>query len=1360
MALELTFKQVCDFAKREGIQDSKLIEAVDHLLGLTLVCAPLVIGPSAAALLPTLAVKNELIKMGKFVFEKLSKKADDNYVGRQERMEVAYGLLVFTAFFEALDRRVPKNLREKIGRLKEETLSLSKKAAVEVGRGQGNCAYEPSSLDPSNPLAALVIPFPHPVESFAQQIKRHAALWKQMSDGFQQFIKKLAFWDELKDKEKEQIQAALSKVPDDATTCFEAQYFELARAYPDFAVWANLSEHKTARQTIENLSEYVRQHVALGNSGMAAIDIGFRKLHDVVLSIPEILATSQATDIVDGLIRHYNARINEPVIEDKDEAEEGRPRLSFPRVSDAFIPQSFRVIRQSAKPKALEDDETWKDLPRRNGLGAFLLNYLSSPYSTESPLLILGHPGSGKSLLTTVLSAQLMSKHYTSIRVPLREVEPEVGIVSQIEEAVRKITSISVDAWAKLSGAFKNNPPVVILDGYDELLQASGKVFAGYLKEVQTFQKNEAEQGRPVRVIVTSRVTLIDKASVPFGATILRLLEFDKDQRKQWISIWNRANANYFREAAVQEFALPDEGEAGAEKVFSLAEQPLLLLMLALYDSEDNRLRKSQGLDRTKLYDSLLRRFVTREREKDRRFELLQASEKKKTLDIEMQRLGAAALGMYNRRKVHILASELNDDLKFFNLERAVEVTSGRPLSQADLLLGSFFFVHKSKEQHTAGAPEHHEEIAAFEFLHNTFGEFLTADFVLRRALAEVEALKALQENEVLRAQLEQRLSDADGFQREWFASLVYTPLFTRPVVLEMMKEWVGHILKERHLAKHAFIANIDTIVVNQIKRLLNRKEMPSITRKETAQEGYRAPFGDYPLLGHIAIYSINLIVLRIIVSEEPLIIDEGVLGTHEDGTRPWDRLTHIWRSWFALDNLNGVTAVMVATRQEDKVIIRAKEKFQVPESQGRLETYLNVAVALGDNISAGLTGLWLFPRSESHLDIDNLAARLESEKIDLKLEVLMKRLAHGVGLYTGHIDKGLAELAEETLLMAMRMGRFEESVQIAELFKRAISRRAYHPHQWRLRERFLRHLEPEFFERALHPRQLLELAERSPESALALIQVMREIGGGRFLRHLQPEFFERAFHPRQLLELVERSPESALAWIQVMREIGGDSFLRHLEPEFFERALHPRQLLELVERSPESALAWIQVMREIGGERFLGHLEPEFFERALHPRQLLELAERSPESALTLIQVMREIGGDSSLRRLEPGFFERAFHPRQFLELVERSPESALAWIQVMREIGGDSFLRRLEPGFFERAFHPRQLLELVERSPESALAWIQVMREIGGDSFLQLVRRHTKGTFKTGKSCLNKIHQAASNRSCSAVRRAAVAA
>ena len=90
---------------------------------------------------------------------------------------------------------------------------------------------------------------------------------------------------------------------------------------------------------------------------------------------------------------------------------------------------------------------------------------------------------------------------------------------------------------------------------------------------------------------------------------------------------------------------------------------------------------------------------------------------------------------------------------------------------------------------------------------------------------------------------------------------------------LEMMREWIIHVLKAR-ISRQDFLASLETIVLNQIKRLLNKREMPSIVA-ETAQEGYRAPFGDHPLLGHIAIYSINLILFRAIVCDEPFVFEE-----------------------------------------------------------------------------------------------------------------------------------------------------------------------------------------------------------------------------------------------------------------------------------------------------------------------------------------------------------------------------------------------------------------------------------------------------------------------------------------------------
>ena len=1383
MNLDLTFKDLCSTIKMQGKEDPKLIEAVDKLLGLALICSPVVLGPAALALLPTLAVKNEVFKIGKGVFEKLTKKKDEDYSKRQETMQISYGLLVFTAFFDALDARIPKALRDEIGLLDPEKAFLVKDA---VAKAQAKKS-QPTVCDRNDaPVSNVLVAFPHPTETLAEITERQAKLWKQMAQGFLEFIQKLAFWEKADEKKQIQLLAGIDKIEEEAAKLFEAQYFELARKFEDFAVWSNLQEHKNTKALICQLSDYVQQHATLSAANEKAIDVGFSKLHAAVLSMPETLRTTQATELADSLNKHYRARINDPIIEDKEPSEDGKPRLSFPRVCDAFVPQAFRVLRQHSKLRRLEEESTWSELPRRNDLGAFLLSYLSSPYSTETPLLILGHPGSGKSLLTTLLSAQLMSKHFTAIRVPLREVNADADIVSQIEDAIRRITGVSVDSWIKLSALFKNCPPLVILDGYDELLQASGQVFASYIKDAQRFQEREAEQGRPLRIIITSRVTLIDKAAVPVGSTIVRLLEFDKHQRDCWSAIWNKSNASYFSEASIEKFTLPAEKDSGSEKILTLAEQPLLLLMLALYDSEGNQLRQSKGLDRTKLYDSLLRRFVTRERGKEKGFSDGKSKERDKALGIEMQRLGVAALGMYNRRKVHILAPELDDDLGFFKLEREVAVKSGKTLSQADLLLGSFFFIHKSKAQHNSGADDTHEDTSAFEFLHNTFGEFLTADFILRRAVAQVKALRAFEVHEALRAMFEKMMGTADGFERDWFASLVYTPLFTRPVIMEMIREWAPHVLKEQGLTEGEFVESLEMIVLNQIKRLLNKREMPSIIRRETAQEGYRVPFGDHPLIGHVAIYSMNLVLLRLVVGAQSFVFDEAEVASHEDGTRPWDRLIHIWRSWFALGNLNGLTAVMLTNRTDSKITVTAKKKFQAEESKSRLQDCLNVAMALGDNVASGLSGLFLFdPSGDSASDLNKIEQRLTSEGIDLELAISIKRLL----VLAAHFPDAIgdfARLGSGTIQLALKSGRRDELEQVCLTVARALdvsitSRLPKHDPRptarnsvfrdmveprmaaevairdarsgrilWALGRQLCDHeWQREFSHRFLDftahkmPMKGIELGE---QYGLEWFRLMRDIGGGMFSefvdrRGIHPEMFERIFHPRQLLELSERNPEGALAYVQLLREIGGGRFLeryseKEMGPEFFERMFHPKQLLELSERNPEGALAYLQLVREIGGDRFLeryseNEMGPEFFERMFQPRQLIELSERNPEGALAYVQLLREIGGGRLLGRysakeMGPKFFERLFHPRQLLELTERNPEQALVYVRLLRELGGGrlerGFLEKeMHPEFFEQMFHPRYLLELSERNPEGALAYIQILREFGGDRFFE---------------------------------------
>lgn len=1327
MSTELTFKGICVAIKKQGKDDPKLIEAVDNLLGLAIICSPVVLGPTAAALLPTLAVKNELVKIGKSVFDKLTKKSDEDYVQRHETMRAAYCLLVFTSFFDALDSRLPDALRKEIGLLDSEKAFIAKEG---VEKSPTHKQSEPTRDVRDAPVSVTTIAFPHPTETLAEQCLRQAKLWKQMSQGFIEFVQKLAFWENADEKKQVTLLGGLDKIETEAAKFFEAQYFELARRFEDFAIWANLQAHKGTNALIGELSDYVKYHAKLSEASAENIDVGFSNLRQAVLSIPETLRIEQAAEIADSLNKHYQARINEAIIEDKDGGDEDGPRLSFPKICDAFVPQAFKVLRQPGKSRRLEDEATWKNLPRRSDLGAFLLSYISSPYSTDTPLLILGHPGSGKSLLTTILAAQLMSKQFTAIRVPLREVNADADITTQIEEFIKRVSGVSVDSWVKLRGSFKNCPPIVILDGYDELLQASGQVFASYIMEAQRFQQSQFEQGRPVRVIITSRITLIDKAAIPPESTIIRLLEFDEHQRERWSAIWNNANAAYFRDAKIEPFALPSPKDKGADKILNLAEQPLLLLMLALYDSQGNQLKTDKGLDRTKLYDSLLRRFVVRERGKEKGFNDQKASERHKALDIEMQRLGVAALGMYNRRKVHILSAELDDDLKFFELQRKVEPKPGKALSQADLLLGSFFFVHKSKAQHCSGAEDTHEESSAFEFLHNTFGEFLTADFIIRRSIAQVNALLAAEDNEALRSVIEKMMGTADGFERNWFASLVYTPLFTRPVILEMIREWVPHVLKEYRLPETNFVETLDKMVLNQIKRMLSKREMPQIMRMETAQEGYRVPFGVHPLLGHIAIYSINLILLRLVSGNAPFIFDEAEIASHEDGTRPWDRLVHIWRSWFSLENLNGITAVMLADRTMKKIKVVAKGKFKAEENTGRLQGFYNIALSTGDDLSACIAGLFLFnPETDSSNDLGKLENMAFSEGLDLgvpvliaKLQVLSRKLEEA---QDGRTELAFFDFSRRALDQAVRTGYGNQIEMICRLIARTLEGKNFY------RRHGFKYID-DVFKHVLDPDLAADIVRRDQGVMRVIVDLGSRYYGSRWVYN-----FARSSR-RYLSELCERNPVAALAYLRILRDFVDERQFAEIDdgyiaPRLIEELFRSNYLMEISELDPETALAYLQTLVELTDEHYLGEL---FHRRVFRDlissffdlRILLYVSERNPKKALVYLQALRKLA--SKFQFEEVVARNLAMAP----ELIDRIFDSSLAqseqmvkieivgvWLALARLINSKPMLGKVSHGIKSMLAHRPSFKAELLSLPIASLLDLSWLAKQSGSSLLR---------------------------------------
>ena len=165
---------------------------------------------------------------------------------------------------------------------------------------------------------------------------------------------------------------------------------------------------------------------------------------------------------------------------------------------------SREIRRDWARPA---DERWWAHRESHDDFDVFLARHVTSPDATRRPLLLLGHPGAGKSLLTKVLAARLPASDYTVVRVPLRRVSADAEIHRQVEEALDIDTDQRI-AWSDLAEQSGDTVRVVLLDGLDELLQASEHDRSSYLEDVMDFQERETMQRRPVVAVVTSRTVV------------------------------------------------------------------------------------------------------------------------------------------------------------------------------------------------------------------------------------------------------------------------------------------------------------------------------------------------------------------------------------------------------------------------------------------------------------------------------------------------------------------------------------------------------------------------------------------------------------------------------------------------------------------------------------------------------------------------------------------------------------------------------------------------------------------------------------------------------------------------------------
>lgn len=989
MIKDYSFKEIKKYLKKDSAVGTDILNAFDSLTDAAIIFTPIAFGVQFIPLLELLEVKGKLFELGHKVYDSIANRIETNYIDRTEQIKAAYALICYTAYFDALQDTLPNKVRKKL-KLKLE----DKKKLIEADKGvDTQYTYNTVLTD-----IHCNVHYADHITSFSEVKEEVSNIYENITNGLLKTISEASIFDEEKDsevKEWKNLKDLLSTLPQKAIKFYEAQYLDLADHFSDFALFAQLQNFDCMHRAIKNN----KNAIDLLTDITSKIDVGLSNLNEIITSIPIKYSEIQAQNIVDELKRKYIAIINEPIINDEEIKPDSETiRLTFPKIVDAFIPQSYKCLSYHQKGIKLEDPSVWENVPSQNDIDKFFIKYLYALDSIDYPLIILGQPGSGKSLLTKVLAAQLMSKSYTVIRIPLRDVNAEDDIDILVEDQIKKITNrpLSTDGYGGFASQFNEKPLVIILDGYDELLQAKGSVFSSYLEKVRTFQQNQKQLNRPVRIIVTSRITLIDKARIPVNSTVLRLMEFDQQQRQAWINIWNSTNSEYFINNNILPFKLPEKGKRN--NIIELAEQPLLLLMLALYDSESNELAKNINIKRTELYDNLIRRFVRRERSRyilD--FDGKTQAEQDLIIDNEVNRLGVIAIGMYNRRDVVIHSEQLEKDLTAFHAHKDIGIQAANPLTDADSVLGGFFFIHKS----TAQEADANSETAtnAYEFLHNTFGEFLAADFILRNTIIEVKDAYVDRNYKSSGESSSALRVSPDSLKSNWFYCLMFVPLYTRPVVVEMLRE---HALKAFNrfkqiqdlrfsMSKEDFVENLEYIVENQLRMVLNTRSCPKEMRNGILFDN------DLPLLGYLSTYSLNLIILATALMPKGFEFNENDYRTtiSELDLNPWDKLTSLWKAWFAPADLVGLSVILKATRNDKETVkIECNDKFEATEYDQPIDVLLCLSVTLADAMLLTLAGLQTEKFQEiSHYNYVEIKETLKSKGYDLFVRYLISML-------------------------------------------------------------------------------------------------------------------------------------------------------------------------------------------------------------------------------------------------------------------------------------------------------------------------------------------------------------------------------
>ena len=798
MAKQLTY---ADALRILGNNDSEVLDLAEKLTdgGLGLVGVPDLFGARGA-----------LVSKGRQALEGIrGKLKGESRLSRTEKIEAAYQILVIVAFFEALDECLteigaPFTLADLEMTREEQTVLLGRASDYNVSPLPGE-SLKAWSRDEPHLITRLLVQFLPGLDA----VEKHG----------------------ITSSDHPVLQSLAERLPHLAAKRQRELYRRLAAEVPEFGMWVHLDEHRRTRQEFATGLRDLRRH------------------------LEQVRSHRPVDDRRREIAAAYQAVLRQPVLR-SDDAPRG---IVLPALEDSYIPPRGRVAM--ALPTISPSmEESWSESPVVDDLQMAIAGLLVQSWSTSYPMVLLGHPGAGKSKFTEMLAAQLPSDDFLPIRVELRSVPPNAPLHVQIEEGLAATLHTRV-SWRELAESADGALPVIILDGFDELLQATGVDRSDYLERVEEFQQQQEALGQPVAVMVTSRTLVANRARFPDGTTVIRLEPFDDAQIKQMLGVWNRTNAAAFAAAELE----PLSADV-LLRYRELAEQPLLLMMLLLYDADGNALSgAAEKLSHGELYERLLTKFAKREVDKHRPG--LSGPALGRAVEDELRRLEIAATAMFARGRQSVSADELDRDLAVLMpdaAKRADDADLHGEIAPAHQVLGRFFFVHEARARAADGTA------SVFEFLHATFGEYLVA----RAVTSVLEELAEDRARSLRRRGGPQHLDDGELHALASFAAFAG-------------REKVVDFLDERLRLRLADDPDLVEEYAALLIELFREAPFPAPNRSFTSYEPQRLAMSTRE-----GRYTANLVTLLVLVAQKPLELTRLFPETQD----PW----HAWRTTVA----------------------------------------------------------------------------------------------------------------------------------------------------------------------------------------------------------------------------------------------------------------------------------------------------------------------------------------------------------------------------------------------------------------------------------------------------------------------------